>query len=161
MEKSPLLNCATSHGSIHEFRGLLSKKTFKEAFKFAFVRNPWDRYVSAFRAGRAGIGTNDLPFEVRDYAVEPQSAIHFEPQYKFICDDDGRVLVDFVGRYEQLEEDWAKVCEIGGCPCSLSHERNTERRPYQEYYSAEQREELRKLYAKDIELFGYEFGGTE
>ena len=159
MERTPLLCCATSHDSIRVFRDLLAPETFRSAFKFGFVRNPWDRYVSAFRAGQAGIGSNDLAFEVRDHAMPPQSPEHFRAQWEFVCDEDGNLLVDCVGHYETLEEDWAKICRAVGCEVyPLGHERKTERKPYQEYYTAEQALALKRIYARDVMLFGYKFG---
>ena len=115
--------------------------------------------MSAFRTGRFGFGYSSRPFQICEKATLPQSWVHFRPQYEFICDDDGGVLVDFVGRFERLEEDWAEVCKIAGASCRLGHFREGRHEDYRTYYSAEQVEELRQIYAKDIKLFGYEFGG--
>lgn len=138
------------HETVRDFR---DKEGFDDAFKFAFVRNPWDRYVSAWSLLNEG-----QFFDVR--ITSPR--IHFRPQHEFICDEDGNVLVDFVGRYETLKADWRYVCDKLGVPPHLAHHRPGDHQPYREYYTPETWAALAELYATDIELFGYgtQYGGS-
>lgn len=131
------------HQTVHDFQG---EDGFEDAFKFAFVRNPWDRYISAWTQMNEG-----KPAKIGISAPLQ----HFRPQHEFICDEDGNVLVDFVGRYENLTEDWTWVCDKLGVPSDLAHHRPGDHGPYREYYTPETWAALAEFYAMDIELLGY------
>jgi hypothetical protein len=67
------------------------------------------------------------------------------------------VAVDFVGRFERLHEDWAKVCDRMGVYAVLPEPTNSARhKPYQHYYDDELEAKVRALYERDFEQFGYE-----
>ena len=147
-------------------------------FSFAFVRNSWDRCVSAFRylsndnrnpgdkkdAERFLLGyKNDFRSFIRHYKSNNVflQQMHFKPQYKWICDDNDNVLVDFVGRFENLQEDFDKLCDTIEAPRQklMCHKKpKRKRKHYTEYYDEETKQIVAEKYAKDIEYFGYEFG---
>jgi hypothetical protein len=82
------------------------------------------------------------------------------PQHRFVTDDTGAVVVDFVGRFESLSEDFDKVRLRLGIECRLPHEKRSARRDgldYRRYYTEEAQRVVAARYARDIELFGYEF----
>jgi len=107
---------------------------YEEYFKFAFVRNPWDRLVSCYcqELGPKGPGLrltadNDIEiypsmpfaeFEEDVHAIPDSEAnIHFQSQHKAICGSgrDKPILADFVGRFENLKADFDVVAKrIGG-----------------------------------------------
>jgi len=102
-----------------------SPRKFRRYFKFAFVRNPWDRLVSTwFFLKTGGMNEPDLAWSkehlsrfadfdsfVREGLGRPEtlSWVHFRPQADFVLSSDGTVMVDFVGRYERLVDDFAIV----------------------------------------------------
>jgi hypothetical protein len=94
----------------------ISDCLFSTYFKFAFVRNPWDRAVSFYRF----LGYSSwLPFDsfVEDHlATLSSEKWFFRPQVDFITNAAGTVLVDFVGRFERLETDFRKICREVGLP---------------------------------------------
>jgi hypothetical protein len=143
-------------------------------FKFAFVRNPWDRLVSWY-----SMITNNGPnnrlwkyvlensrnFEefiknctqtIYDYDGEKNC---FYNQLDYISDEGGRSIVDFVGRYETLEEDFQKVCATLNIPhARLPHiKHKSNHKHYSEYYTPETRAIVAERYQRDIEFFGYTF----
>jgi chondroitin 4-sulfotransferase 11 len=146
---------------------------FKRYFKFAFVRNPWDRLVSSyFFLKRGGLnemdkrwadenlsGFDDFDSFVRGWITEDNIGtwLHFLPQHHFICDDMLNIKVDFVGRVESMEADFAYVAKRLGCMRPITTANKGTHRHYSEYYSPETRDIVGQVYRNDIRLFGYRF----
>ena len=82
---------------------------------------------------------------------------HRTAQYEYLYDAEGNLLVDFVGRFENLEDDWKKVCEKIGTKLDLPHIHKTSKSEYRSFYDEETRREVEKMYKKDLDLFGYKF----
>lgn len=140
-------------------------------FKFAFVRNPWDRLVSAFHYLDDG-GCNRVDAAFRDaylaryhgdfaafvhdlgYFVPAQ---HFRPQVYWLCDTSGALLANFVGRYERLVEDFALVAERLSLPSALPRLNPSEHAHYREYYDQRTCAIVANIYRNDIQTFGYDF----
>lgn len=133
-------------------------------FKFGFVRNPWDRFVSGFYCHQAFTGASKEIFnqyikaECSNGATPTRDvyASHFMPQWYFLLDEHGNIGVDFIGRFESLQRDWKYVCDRVGVGNRLAHERKRIHEPYRYYYTAESWSIIGRLYQRDIDLFGYE-----
>lgn len=168
--------------------GHLTPEEFRSCFKFAFVRNPWDRLVSEYRyrGHPRRIDFKRFLFERFPTPGWTDTWRHVCPQYDFLHDDRGRLLVDFVGRFERLQADFDIVCDrVGIPPTTLPHSNNSRDagRPanawqhlkrlkrsfrnreaqhtfphYTQYYDAESRDYVGQLYRRDIETFHYAFG---
>ena len=79
-------------------------------------------------------------------------------QLDYITDRNGKICVDFIGRYENLQEDFNKVLKDIGLPAmQLKHLNKFDRENYRSYYTEEDIEKVKKLYKRDIEYFGYKF----
>jgi hypothetical protein len=85
------------------------------------------------------------------------SAAGLQSQTEFLCDADGNLLVDFVGKFEQLDEDMAKVQDAIGLPRVPLDQRNVSDRSSGQpiELSADDRTYLAKRYEDDLERFGY------
>lgn len=149
---------------------MLPRELFNELFKFAFVRNPWDLQVSSYHhieRERPHLlkGIKDFEGFLRwklDPSARPYQYIidtSIELQSDYLIDLNGNVIVDFIGRYERLEQDFQEACaRIGIRAPRLPHKRKaTDRTAYQKYYTDETAELIAKHFKRDIEMFGYSF----
>ena len=149
------------HSTARVLRRHLSEETFESSFKFAFVRNPWDRMVSSYHFV-AGCATHHRHRQVargmnfKDY-LRYEVARGKMSQAAMLTDRSGRLLVDFVGRFERLAEDFHRVCQHLGLPCQLGHHNRSRHRDYREYYDRESIELVRRHFGDEIDLFGYDF----
>jgi len=162
------------HMNILKFQLVFPKPTFDRYFKFAFVRNPYDRLVSAFfYLKNSDPNSSDYPwakanlsryddFEtfVTDW-VTPQNILtwpHFKPQYRFICDVHDHVLVDFIGRYENLEQDFAIVAQKLQINAELQYRNRGQhrRRKYHTYYTEETKNIVAEVYERDFTILEYD-----
>ncbi|MCU0835018.1 MAG: sulfotransferase family protein [Chromatiaceae bacterium] len=158
------------HAKIVAAKELLPKEFFDQLFKFAFVRNPWDLQVSSFHHIRRERpqylgGHEDFEGFLR-WKLDPERPYQYhvdtsiERQSDYLIDLHGAVVVDFIGRYERLGEDFATVCQrIGIAPRALPHERRAtdRKKDYRGYYTDETAELVARHFARDIELLGYGF----
>lgn len=148
------------HCSLRSAQALLPAGLFASCFKFAFVRDPWDRIASAYaallrdpnhrrhrRAARLGFGAY----------VEREAPRVLKNQVDLLVDSTGRLGVDFVGRFETLAQDFAAVCERLGARAELPHLNGGDRRDYRSFYDGASRDAVRRHWSRDIDAFGYEF----
>jgi hypothetical protein len=134
---------------------------WKECFTATFVRNPWDRIVSVYLYHKQLI-PNKHPLAAQltfdDWVRRGGAGSARDLMSRFVCDDTGQQIVDFIGRFERLEDDYEKMCRLGGLDAeALPHEKKTKRRDYKTYYSEETREIVRSWVEKDLEAFGYDY----
>ncbi|TCJ18383.1 sulfotransferase [Parasulfuritortus cantonensis] len=151
-------------------REMLPKSFYDSLFKFAFVRNPWDLQVSSFHHIRRErphyMQGHDNFADFLRWKFDPERPYQFhldtsiESQNDYLVDLHDNLIVDFVGRYEQLNEDFATICARIGIPCpELPHRRQAtdRRKDYREYYDDETAALVAQHFGKDIERFGYRF----
>lgn len=125
------------------------KEYFDSYFKFTFVRNPWDREVSRWKWFAVALKMNVSFKKHLKNMNNYREWIYRNDKYPF----------DFIGRFENLQEDFNIICDKIGIPKQkLPHSNKTKRKHYAEYYNDETREIVAEKYAKDIEHFGYKFG---
>jgi hypothetical protein len=142
------------HATAAEIRAFYPLE-FDRCFRFAIVRNPWEQmaslYVRLHPHDRELTAFRDW---LRQFSLERGTV----PQAS-LFDDDGRCLVDFIGRFEQLDDDFAAACDRAGLPrIALPHTNAGGRLDMTDIYDEPSMRIVERLYAADIERFGYTFG---
>lgn len=120
-----------AHLKVHEYLEFqyVSKEMFQNYFKFAFIRNPWSRAVSFYKYSDYdkfisfdSFVEKELPFLLKT------KRWFYGQQYDFLYHNN-KLMVDFIGRYENLQSDFSKVCEkLNLKNKSLPHVNNSENR---------------------------------
>jgi chondroitin 4-sulfotransferase 11 len=169
------------HFFARELRDIYGTAAWGSRFKFAFVRNPWDRLVSWWSMidnGRDFIDPSQPPNSFFGYVLErahnfeefilrctdeitdPDGRKHiFRNQIDYLVDENGTIIVDFIGRFERLQECFDEVCRrLGRTPVELPRINDSRHAAYTEYYTPAMAETVARHYARDIETFGYRFG---
>jgi hypothetical protein len=155
---------AVGHGhlGLAQVRPYLGEDAFAGYFKFAFVRNPFDRFVSycAFMTRDSGAfdrAPRQVMYEIA-FRQRPVGHILFQPQHALLVDADGKLLADDVGRVEQMQESYDRMCKRIGIPtAALGRVNSSSRGDYRRYYDQPLIDGVADLYRRDLELFGYEF----
>jgi hypothetical protein len=165
-------NYNTIHIKGHEVFRYISKKEIitKVCYKFSFVRNPFDRLVSCYKnkiieENNSLIQTNygnlfykDMPFDEFVYNVsnipDLLSDRHFRSQYSYLYYK-GKLLVDFIGKFENINEDYKIIKEKYNLTDLPHINKSNEKKNYRDYYSKELIELVSVRYKNDIEKFNY------
>jgi hypothetical protein len=150
------------HISAQQIRPVLGDAVFEGYTKFAFVRNPFDRFVSycAFMSrGKDFMETQPLRF--MKWVVREQRPVEhmlYQPQHQMVTDAQGRLELDIVGRNETMQASYDAICaRLGIETAALERVNASSHRPWQDYYDAELRDLVADLYRRDLELFDYAF----
>lgn len=177
-----------AHPTAEEYvrTGRMTEEEFSSYYKFSFVRNPWTRLVSEYKYRNyikkysfRDFVLHNLPERGHDDAYR-----HVMPQHEYLYGPSGKLLVDYVGRFENLQPDFDFVCSKLGINESRLPHVNSANTPtyasahplrarikeilfrdkephhinYVDYYDDETRTVVAEMYKKDIELFSYKFG---
>lgn len=151
------------HAKARDAKSKLPSEIYDNYFKFAFVRNPWDWQVSLFEYARQyrnhPQSTFMCSFENFDEYIKWRVTQEKTLQKEFVADESGNIIVDFIGRFEQLEKDFTEASKKAGLEVRLPQFNKTKnRKSYVEYYSDHTRQMIQDHFEEDIELFNYSFG---
>ena len=150
-----------------------TRPSYDESFKFAFVRNPWERLVSFYTMERKTFinkhgkvcdrkplcaKTFDAFIErINNDSIDLNTCNrHFRLQTTLYPIND----IDFLGRFENFKNDFNFVCTKLRITTDWGHRKRGKRdKPYTEYYNSRTKKIVERRYAQDIELLKYKFGG--
>jgi hypothetical protein len=134
---------------------------YAEYFKFAIVRNPWARLVSAYKFRTPPGGPSFRDFVLRYFPPPGRSRerLLVETQASFLCNTADQLLVDKVARHETLDEDMSEIFQrifgerIGMPRINVSPDQSD----YRRFYDDDTRAFVEEFYRADIEMFRYSF----
>ena len=155
------------HLLARQVREEVGSDVFSAYYKFAFVRNPWDRIVSQFAYMQQRpdlmdfLGmTSDTEFKAYLELIRRKEHVQWMPQVRFLLDQDGSLLVDRIGRLESFNEDCAQIFSALGLAPDLfpGHAKKSKRKSLEYYYAdSESIEMVADLFAEDIKFLEYHF----
>lgn len=150
-----------SHVKASELVDALGQETFDSFFSFAFVRNPWDWQVSLYKfmLKETKHPQHELAKKLGSFEKYIKWRCENEVRYQkdFIYSKQDKLLIDFVGKYENIGVDFDKICSKIGVSASLPKLNVSNTRPYQQFYNNKTKELVGRTFKPDIELFEYDF----
>lgn len=133
-------------------------------FKFTFVRNPFERLLSNYfyRVRENKSDTQNQSF--KQWVLNENDKKNFKnslmrfTMYDWISDEDGNNKMDYIGRVENLNENFEFVCnKIGLKYDKLKKKNSSNHTEYSKYYDDEVIDFVSEYYRIDLETFGYKF----
>ena len=157
------------HQTAREVIGQIGKNKWNTAYKFTLVRNPWDKVVSHYeyrrKRNKTEVATRNISFSEwvkKTYGPDKDPFYYnnpkaFQPQVEWLKDDEGRISIDFIGKFESIDEDFNQIKSVIGLKAEPPHLNASKRAGYQSYYDDETRQIVADWFREDIEVFGYHF----
>lgn len=180
MENAPWIG-GGGHLTFRSFlrTGKLKAENAGELFKFAFVRNPYDRLLSTFcflattrpyrnskrsmckaaadlhRMHGVEIGLEKYVALIDEDWMQRDAGLL--PQWQYTTGGEWNVSLDFIGRFETLQADFNFVCLKANQKATALRLSNSSRHPpYPEVYTPAARRRAYELYERDFKVFGYD-----
>ncbi len=136
-------------------------------FSFTFVRNPWDLVLSFYSYHKVRVEEEGYelknPKAAERFKTKPtfrewvMAGIPIRPCSRYVKDETGNVLVNFIGRFENLQEDFLIVCNRLSLRASLPHLKSSSHDQYRGYYDGETKSLVAEHFKADLDMFRYEF----
>lgn len=142
----------------------INDKNIKEYFIFTFTRNPFERLISAWKAFvRKGRASNNFKEFIKikgsGHWLKKDGEVsndHWLPQEKYVEYSNKEQFANFIGKFENLEEDWKIVSKKIGIKSNIKVTANNSKN-YRSFYTDELKEIVSNFYKRDLELFNYKF----
>ncbi|HAD96301.1 MAG TPA: sulfotransferase [Cryomorphaceae bacterium] len=153
---------ALEHGHItaSEIKSHLGEEVWNTYFKFSVVRNPFDRFISYafFKKGNTPLFQKHTQEILKLMFQNPNTKadLLFQPQLGFIADTEKNIMMDYVGRFENLQASYNAICErIGIAPEPLEKLNSSAHKDYRYYYDEDLVKLVGEYYQDDLSAFGY------
>jgi len=158
------------HIKAKEIRDIIGSKMWESYYSFAFVRNPWDLMVSCYHWWLQRADIKCFRQDIYNIKAMENFSCFIESKYgtKMINEckgnlynwisDEGEVIVDYVGKFENLQNDFDQIClNLNMDYIHLPHVNKTKRAHYRHYYNNKTKKLIAERFYKTIEVFNYEY----
>ncbi len=168
--KSLFGNLAAGHKNYRYFQSKYPRYTLKQYYKFTFVRHPYTRISSAYSfLQNGGINERDLEFKnkvlsqyssVNDFVLNYlnkqtiYSYTHFVPQVDYLINQKGKIDMDFIGKFESIDDDYKTITKKLGIKNTLNHYNKT-KQTKKPTLNEEAKNKIYQLYQSDFKLLDY------
>lgn len=142
----------------------IGAQKYNSYFKFGFVRNTWDRFVSMYhgRRERGNLKNTEISFEAfikslpdSEQRLSDSRHLLFYSQLRWVLYEG--TPIDFIGRFENYQAEWEKICEKLGETIKVPHLNKSKHESYTKYYTPDLRNLIRAKYKEEIEYFDFKF----
>ena len=158
------------HAHVIAAKEMLPHPVFQSLFKFVFVRNPWDLQVSSWhhlRRERPHLTNAHATFEdfIR-YKLDPERPYQYhldtsiDLQSNYVVDLHRNTIVDYIGRFETLEQDFNTLCDKLGITKKIlpkKRQAGDRKKDYRSYYTTATTELVGNFFKEDTTRFNYRF----
>jgi hypothetical protein len=155
------INPLPAHTKAVDVVEYLGAEEFAKYFSFAIVRNPWDWQVSLYHYMRKEPRhfQHELALAFENFEQYIEWRCSEEPRYQtdFVDSPDGHQLVNYIGKLETLDQDFAHICQRLGLQAYLPRLNVSNTAPWQSFYNTRTRRLVHNAFLPDIERFGYRF----
>lgn len=152
------------HPELEQTKKFLGEDIWNSYFKFAFVRNPYEIVVSRYFWERRGkLKIDDCSKDnFKSWIKKELTNKSHDWLWPYIATD--HIELDFIGRYENIQEDTDYICNILNLP-KLTLGKNKsgyrDKNHYTEYYDNETKDLVSSFFKKDLDLFNYSFNNKK
>ena len=160
-----ILNSFYKKGFPENLKLKIGGKILETYFKFGFVRNPWSRVVSLYNRKEGIQMQESMSFSEFVNWIEYSSDTCIHPSQKksqldWFKLENGKIKVDYIGKFENLNKDWEYISNQLGINERLPHinkNHSIRKLNYREYYDDKTRDVIARKFKEDIDYFNYEF----
>jgi hypothetical protein len=144
----------TSHMNAEKLKIKVGALIWRSYFKFTLERNPWDKVISLYYHRQPNIPFNEW---IKTFSLNLRSQPLNYPLYSIR----GKVKLDFIGKYENLNKDLEFIFKKLNLPLAdLPSEKTSFRKNkenYRDYYDDNSKKIIEKFYEKEINFMKYSF----
>ncbi len=148
------------HPILKDTKNFLGSDIWNSYFKFAFVRNPFEIAVSRYFWNKKGKSNNVEHTSISDFKNWVKSGLLIEDSLIPYTCDLGKIDLDFIGYYENLQNDYNFICkqlDLPGKELPKLKSGFRDENYYTKYYDNETIDIVSKFYEKDLQIFDYKF----
>jgi len=155
------------HSTLADYQSVMEEPLFRSLFKFANIRNPWDRVISFYFSPNRGFTKWDREScknlihnmrTLREYVYVPSLAENFGSQLNLRNSSDLMSNIDCLIRFEHIDLDFKAVCKKLNIVCQKLPKRNSSlREHYSKYYDDELKLLVAQKFSEEIEIGEYQF----
>lgn len=162
----------TKHSTLSHYSSVLEPSLFRRLFKFGTIRNPWDMMISFYFSPNLGA----TEWRRKDFIKLIQNVAPIQHYISLTSSFEKKlnklrlpirlvgssIDVDFLIRFENLQNDFNYVCDkIGIQHTILPHRNASSRGHYSKYYDDELIDLVAKHFSEEIRIGGYQFENSD
>jgi hypothetical protein len=162
------LNLPFEHLTATEKIKQVGIEKWQQKFTFSFVRNPYDKVCSHYRyrvkTNQTKLKENPLSFakwvQLTYGQQDPfycDNIKMFLPQHQWMCDTNGKLLVNQVYKFENLSQDFTRLCKKLNLKATLPHLKPSKPVNYQSFYDESTKATVEAYFEQDFKMFNYKF----